>query len=616
VSGRPEPPRIGARRPVRNPSGRRPAAVATLGASRRRLRAGLVVALALLLVLTGRLVQLQGLDSTAYAAKAQAQRMRTTVLPATRGAITDRNGNALARDAEARLVFGDPTLVGDADAAAAALAPLLGRPQEELAALLRRPGTAYVPLAHLVGIPTGRRIVALRLPGIGVMRESRRDHPGGDLAAALVGVLGQDGVARSGVEAWQDPVLRGRDGVLKEEIDLGGRAIPAGEHSETPAVDGAGIRLTIDRDLQWAAQQALQAQVTASGARGGQVVVLDPRTGEVLALASAPGFRLDAPIAAGTRLGLPAVADSYEPGSVNKVVTASAALEAGLADPLTPYTVPPSPPGLAVPGRPSPVRDAEPHGVERLTLTGVLAQSSNIGTVLLAEQLGRERLYAALRAFGLGSLTGVGFPGETPGLLPKVAAWNASQAATIPFGQGVAATGLQIASVYAAIAGGGMRATPRLLSATVAPDGTTTPVPSAPPRRVVSAATAAAVTGMLEAVTTGAGTGEKAVIPGYRIAGKTGTAQAVGANGLYEPGAFVASFVGFAPADAPRLVVSVVLDHPSRGSHFGGDIAAPVFRQVMGFALRALRIPPTGSPRPTPQLCWGSRPGGGGCPAQ
>jgi len=602
-------PRIGTRRPVRNPP-RRPGRQRPRGLpvarSAGRLRLAVVGVLGLLLVLGGRLVQLQGLESTAYASRAEAQRIRTIVLPASRGAITDRSGHTLARDLDLRLVFGDPSEAAhDAEGTAAQLAPLLGLPAQTLAAQLRTPGTAYVPLKHLVEVPIAEQIDKLRLPGIGTVRESQRAHPAGDVAAALVGLVGTDGKGLSGAEAKADDLLRGRAGTSTEERDYAGRIIPSGVHTEVPAVDGSDVRLTVDRDLQWYAQQVLARQVAAAGARGGQVVVEDVHTGEVYALASAPSLDPTKPVKDPGALAIPSLSTSYEPGSVGKVITAAAALDARVVQPTSPFVINDT---YSVPGRGSLLIDAERHGLEHLTFTGVLAKSSNIGTVQVEQRLGRTGLAAALSAFGLGQRTGTGFSAEARGLVPAVAHWNVAQETTIAFGQGMSATGMQIASVYATIANGGVRVAPQLVRGTVAPDGSVHDAAAPGSRRVVSAATAATLRAMMEQVTTKDGTAPKAAIPGVRVAGKTGTAQAV-EHGGYAPGAYVASFAGFAPAEAPRFVVSVVIDHPTTGSHFGGDIAAPVFQQVMGFALREFAVVPNGSRSPVLPLCWGDRAG-------
>jgi len=584
--------RIGARRPVRS---RRPS---TLGRSQVRLRAVVLSVTVLVALLGGRLVWLQGLQSTAYAAEAERSRLRTTVLAATRGTITDRWGHPLSQDVDARTIFADPSLIADADADAAALAPLLHVAPAALVAQMHRPGR-YAVLATGVDVPTAHQVAGLHLPGIADARTSQRQHPLGTLAAQLVGVTQAAGPGVSGVEASADALLRGRAGSLAEEVDPAGRVIPSGIRHEVAAVDGSEVKLTIDRDLQWQAQTLLEQEVAASKARGGDAIVLDPVSGDILAIASAPGF--DAaqwPHVDRGRLQLPAVSDVYEPGSVNKVITAAELLEHHVASPSTGVTVPGT---YKYPGRPGLVHDAEVHGTEHLTFTGVLAQSSNIGTDILAQELGNQQLYAGLRAFGLGTSTGSGVTGEERGIVPPVATWNPAQASTIPFGQGMAVTALQIASVYATIADGGVRVPPRIVRATTT-SGRTSWLPPRPATRVVSAQTATTLTTMLEQVLSDNGTAPKAAVAGYRVAGKTGTASGL-TDGRYD-GGYVGSFVGFAPADKPRFVVEVVIDHPTAGSHFGGDVAAPIFSQIMAFALREYAVPPTGTRAPQLRLSY------------
>jgi cell division protein FtsI (penicillin-binding protein 3) len=293
--------------------------------------------------------------------------------------------------------------------------------------------------------------------------------------------------------------------------------------------------------------------------------------------------------------GNPAVSDVFEPGSTNKVITMAAAVDAGVLTPQSPIVVPPT---LTRGG--TVFHDAETHGEENLTLAGVLAVSSNIGTILASEKVGTTRLYDYLRAFGLGQRTGIGFPGESKGLLSDPSTWSASQRYTIPFGQGISVTALQVASVYATIANGGVRVTPTLVKGIETDDGGFAPATTMTRTRVVSESTATQVEHMLEAVTTDEGTAPKAAITGYRVAGKTGTAQRVDPTcGCYR--GYTASFVGFAPADDPKLVVLVVLDNPIRG-HYGGTVAAPVFKDVMSFALETEKIPPTGTTPPVMQL--------------
>jgi cell division protein FtsI (penicillin-binding protein 3) len=289
------------------------------------------------------------------------------------------------------------------------------------------------------------------------------------------------------------------------------------------------------------------------------------------------------------------VSETYEPGSVNKVITMSAALQEGLVSPNTPFKIPPQ---LRYAG--ATFHDAEVHGTERLTLTGVLAKSSNIGTIQVARKLGADRLYSYLRAYGFGSLTGTGLPGEQDGLLPPVAAWSQTTMPTVAFGQGIGVTAMQVASVYATIANGGVRVAPNIIAGTVDGDGKHHTAARPQVRRVISAKVAHELSDMLEAVTGNEGTAPAARISGYRVAGKTGTAQR-SVGGHYS--GYTASFVGFAPADKPQLLVEVVVQNPRRG-HFGGVVAAPVFHDVMSFALQSMGIPPTGTTPPKARLTW------------
>ncbi len=548
----------------------------------------------------GRLVQLQGLDPSAYAAQAEKQRIRTVVLHAQRGDITDRNGVALATTVDARAVYADPRVLQASTkttpaAAAAALAPLLGVDAQAIRTKLES-DKRFVYLAHGLSPAAGAEVIALNLPTIGLEPERKRVYPGATLAANVVGFVGTDGKGLGGLESALDTMLAGADGTASTEIARNGRAIPDGVRDGTPAVPGATVQLTIDRDIQWAAQQAITAQVAATGAASGSVIVMDPATGEILAMATAPTFD---PGAVGATKdvdrGNRPVAEVYEPGSTSKVITMAAAIDSGALTPASPITVPPT---LTIGGRT--FHDAENHGEEHLTLAGVLAQSSNIGTILASQKVGKDRLYRYLTAFGIGQPTGLGFPGESSGILAPAAKWFGSQQYTIAFGQGVAVTSMQVASVYSTIANGGVRVTPSLVRSEVAADGTTTS-PAAPKQtRVISESTARQLASMLEAVTSDEGTAPLARIAGYRVAGKTGTAQ------RFEPACscyrgYTSSFVGFAPADAPKLVVEVVLQDP-QGNHFGGQIAAPVFRDVMSFALQSMKIAPTGTTAPALKL--------------
>jgi cell division protein FtsI (penicillin-binding protein 3) len=572
-----------------------------------RISSALFVVLLLLGILVVRLTYLQLVHSHDYGVRAERQRVTTEALFAPRGTITDRNGSALAYDVPTRTVIGDPSALthptmryaanipGTPEKAATALSPLLGLPVDVLTKKLTG-ANRYVKLATQVPLETATKISALAVPGISMVDTTQRIYPGKDLAAGALGFVDGADNGVGGIEQQWNKQLQGTPGSLLVEQSTEGAQLPFGVHKQVDAKPGTGLRLTLDRDLQYTAQAELAAEVQAAGARGGAVISMRP-TGEILALATAPSMDLSDPGAApASARGNSAVSQVYEPGSVNKVITAAAAIETGTATPDTPITVPPS---IHVAGQD--FVDAEAHGTERLTFTGVLAQSSNIGTIEVAQKLGNQTLYDYLRKFGLGSTTGSGLPGESPGILAPVQKWSGTQAATIPFGQGMAATVLQVAGVYATIANGGVRPVPRLVDATVAPDGTTTVLPVKPGTRVVSEQTAKTVSQMLEAVTGGSGTAPLAAIPGYQVAGKTGTAYAV-SNGRYD-GGYVASFVGFAPADAPALLTVVVLDHPTT-SHFGGDVAAPVFHAVESFGLKTLAVPPTGATLPPAKLTW------------
>jgi cell division protein FtsI (penicillin-binding protein 3) len=576
--------------------------------SNRRLRIGLIVLLAVSVLLAGRLVQLQGVEGPRYAALAQTQMLHLIPLPAQRGQILDRNGLILAESVDARDIYADPEQIQQARALAAKIpgqtAVSAQQIADQLAPLVKLPvGTLlarfaeheqFVYLARGVTPAVGDAVDKLNLPGIGVLDSTRRVYPDGSLAASVMGFVGTDGSGLAGMEYADNSLLSGTAGSWLVQTGADGRVIPDGRNVQKPARAGQSIELTIDRDIQWEAERALSAQVAATHSLSGTVIVMDPRSGEILALADEPSFDPNNPGAApAANLGDAAATDVYEPGSVNKVITMSAALQDGLDNPLTPLTVPPS---ITVAG--SVFHDAEVHGTEHLTLTGVLALSSNIGAIEVAQQLGPARLYQYLRAYGFGEPTGAGLPGEAAGILPPVSHWSGTTLPTVAFGQGIAVTALQVALVYATVANGGVRVTPSILRGVLTGNRF---VPAPPPsrRRVISTTVAHELTDMLEAVTTDLGTAPAAQIPGYRVAGKTGTANRSDGKGAYS--GYTASFVGFAPADRPQLLVEVVLQRPE-GDIYGGAVAAPVFRDVMSFALESLHIPPTGTKPPVAQI--------------
>jgi cell division protein FtsI (penicillin-binding protein 3) len=566
----------------------------------RRLHAGLLVIGFAMIVITGRLLQIQGVDSTVYAADAHAQYVHKVTLPAQRGEILDSNGTVLADTVSASDITGDPLLATTSTTTspwlmAGKLAPLLGVSWSTLASDLTGKNQ-FVYLAHQVTPQVATAVLKLDLPGVSAEATNKRVYPAGNVAANVIGFVGSDGKGLGGLEYQYQNTLAGKDGQLTVELGHNGQVIPDGVGSGDAAVPGQGIELTINRDIQWKAQQAIAAQVQATGADGGSVIVMQPRTGAILAMATTPTFDPSDPGAAPAQdRGNAALSDVFEPGSTNKVITMAAAIDSGVLTPLSPIDVPPT-----LVRADKVFHDAESHGLEHLTLAGVLAESSNIGTILASEKVGVTRLYSYLQAFGLGQPSGLNFPGESQGILDPLKSWSPSQQYTVPFGQGLAVNALQVATVYSTIADGGVRVAPSLVKGFVQPDGSLKSAAAPTQTRVVSQSTADQVESMLEAVTTDQGTAPEARIPGYRVAGKTGTAQRVDPTcGCYR--GYTASFVGFAPADNPQLVVLVVLDNPVNG-HYGGSIAAPVFKDVMSFALESEKIPPTGTTPPVMKL--------------
>nr|WP_316777810.1 penicillin-binding protein 2 [Streptomyces sasae] len=611
-------------RPVRRPSEVRPPAGAPLrlGSPRPRLRMVGLALTVVMLVFVGRLLQVQAVDASAYAAKAELNRYVVHTLAAERGGITDRNGVALAISEDAYDITADPTMfsskqlkVGDGpEQAAALLAPILGKDQATLVKLLRpkNKDLRYVRLATRQTPQVWKQIKDLKaalinkaaadgttvnvLAGVFADPSSQRVYPNGDLAAGILGWVNAEGRGGGGIEQMLDKQLTGKDGKIRY-AQSGGREVPTAGSTETPAVPGSDVELTIDRDIQWAAQNAITEQVKKSKADRGYVVVQDTRTGQILAMANSPGFDPnDLSTADSADMGNAALQDAYEPGSTAKVMSMAAVLQENVATPLTRVVVP----NRLHRGDRS-FKDDVDHDTWYLTLNGVLAKSSNIGTILAAGQLGKTQeqtnqiLYSYLRKFGIGSYTGLGFPGETRGILAAPGKWSTSQQYTIPFGQGFSINAMQAASVYSTIANGGVRVDPTLVRGTKGADGRFTPAAQPRKTRVVSEKTAKTLAEMLESVVDDEqGTGAKAAIPGYNVAGKTGTANRVDpATGRYR--GYTSSFAGFAPADNPRITVYCAIQNATSGSYFGGQICGPIYKQVMEFALKTLQIPPTGA---------------------
>lgn len=592
-------------RPVARPSSRSVAPAGPVlprlpaprpGEPRRRHRVVLGATLVLLLVVAGRLVHVQALQGPELAERAFDGRIWTVEVPGDRGDVVDADGEILAYSVERwnvvvnqqHVVQGLRTPERTAEAAEE-LAPLLGVPAAELAARMwgedeKRP---FVYLAKGVLPEVYRDVMERRIAGITGERTTERVYPAGTTAGNVLGFVGAEGTGLAGVEQVYDDVLAGTPGSETFERGAGGQRIPQGERGSVPARPGDDVHLTLVRDLQYVAQAAVDAKVAETGAQWGVAQVLDVRTGEILALADSGTVDPNDPGAtdAEDRTSR-AVWSVYEPGSTAKVVTMAAALETGVATPTSRFTVPyqyTTPNGQTF-------KDSTPHPDLRLTLAGVLAQSSNTGTVMIGEQVPRQVRHDFLRAFGFGEPTGIGLPGESGGILADADDWDGRSQYAVLFGQAVSSTTLQNSQVFATIANGGVRVQPHLVAGTSDPDGVFTPVELDEPRRVVSEETADAVLRMLESAVV-EGTGKNAQVPGYRIAGKTGTAQSFEGRGVIKN---VASFIGIAPADDPRIVVNVALYDP-KTSIYGGTVAAPVFREITAFALQHLGVPPSGT---------------------
>jgi len=555
----------------------------------------LCIGLALAL-LAGRLVQLQGLHWSSYRALAQQQMLppRPIPIPVLRGSITSSDGTVLAMTVQSDLVYADPAQIPQArrPQVAAALAGPLGMTQPAILALLDDPTSPqYVVLKQNVPAATGARVTALQQPGIAETPTYSRVYPNGDLAANLIGFADSDaagdlrGVA--GLEHEYNSLLAGRDG--SEEVAMGPtqQPIPQTEEITRAPVAAGNLQLTIQADIQWYAEQQCAAEVAATRARNCSVVVMQPRTGRILALAQYPTFSPADPPSETATTDIP-VEDVFEPGSTAKVITAAAAFEHGGQTPVSAYTVPDQ---ISVDG--FSFHDGDYHPTARYTIAGILANSLNDGMVQVVQHVSPQLQDRYLRAFGLGEPTGLNLPGESPGILPPPADWSGETRYTLSFGQGLAVNAVQMASVYATIANGGVRVQPSVVAGTTDGDGTFTPAPAPRRTRVLQPKTARELLEILQQVPgVDAGGGEPwGVIPGYSIAAKTGTAQeaAPGKSCLCDYGS---SYIGIAPDTDPQLVVAVNVQDPRKGGYFGDQVAGPVFYHVVKFALQTQRIPP------------------------
>jgi len=508
------------------------------------------------------------------------QHSQRVSVPAVRGAITDRHGVDLALSQPADDVAVTPYLISDPAAAARRLAPLLGRSSEQLLGLLAQ-RSGFVYLGRHVPDARVQDILRLQLPGIQTTPVTSRVYPRGLLGSQVLGLVGVDGRGLSGLEYSRDRELRGSAGQRQIVNDAIGQ--PISIKDSMAAVPGQAIRLTIDAILQQRVEDVLGAVGRAYQPKDATAIVMNPTTGEVLAMANWPRVNANNPAGApATALENRAVGFDYEPGSTFKVVTVAGALEDGLVTPQTSFDLPPQ---IQVADRT--IHDAESRGEQTMTTGDILARSSNVGAVTIGERLGRVRFDAWVRRFGFGQPTGADLPGEESGAVLPVGHYSGSSMGNLPIGQGELVTPLQMATAYAAIANGGVLRPPHMVQSV---GGHATPVPAG--RRVISSTTAAQLRDMLRGVLAPGGTASEVSIPGYELAGKTGTANKVDpATGQYSNSRFVASFVGFAPATHPKLLTAVMVDEPST-TYYGGVVAAPAFGQIMGFALPYLQIPP------------------------
>jgi cell division protein FtsI (penicillin-binding protein 3) len=548
-----------------------------------------------------RLVQVQALQAGDYRERAANEMEKVKTLQAPRGDITDINGVAFARSVAATSIVVDQTQITDPAKVAAFVAPILGMKVEEVQQSLTgtrkwnmvarnaKPATWLALSSALDRYNSQFKAMSPdRIIGFSPERSYVREYPSGSLIASLIGFVNHDGVGATGLESSLNSKIKGIDG--KYSYANGFKAeIPGSQSEIIPAQSGTSIRLTIDRDIQWVASKAIADVVKSTRALSGTVIVMDPKTGHILAHATAPTFDPNDT----TKVSLiamrnPSVLDVYEPGSTGKVMTIAAAMEEKKITPETVLTVPDKlKRSIKV------FKDHEPHPTQRLTTAGILAVSSNTGSIKIGEMISNDKLYDYLTKFGIGSKTGSGLPGESRGLLPKVADWSGTTAPTVAFGQGYSVTAMQATSVFATIANNGVRVSPTVIAGTSDSSGNYTPTDTRESVRVISPETAAQMRLMMESVVSAQGTAPSAAIPGYRVAGKTGTAQRRDDTcGCYR--GYTASFIGFAPADKPAYVISVTIQDP-KGMHWGGYLGGPVFKKVMSFVLQSKGIAPTGT---------------------
>ncbi|MGH2832555.1 MAG: peptidoglycan D,D-transpeptidase FtsI family protein [Solirubrobacteraceae bacterium] len=549
--------------------------------AQRRIGALFGLFFLLLAMAAARTLYLGALRGASLRQDGREQQLQYVQVPAQRGAITDRNGVDLAISEPVQDISADPLMLHEPLAAAQQLAPLLGVPLDTLLNELSK-RTGFVYLARSLSSARAKKILALKIPGVSASGVMHRVYPRGALAAQVLGALGTEGNGLSGLEYSANKLLHGSAGSRRVVNDALGQPISISTvHQEIP---GATLQLTLDSDIQQRTEDVLGAVGRVFHPKDATAIVMDPRSGSILAMASWPQLNLNDPSSINPEtLENRAVSFDYEPGSTFKVVAVSGALQSGLINPETSFNVPDQ---IQVANRV--IHDDAEHPEETLTVGQILAQSSNVGEIKIGALDGPDRFNEWVHHFGFGARSGTGLPGEELGQLLKPREYSGSSMGNLPIGQGELVTPIQMASAYAAIANGGVLRPPRIINQIAGK-----PVPQAPGRRILSSTTAAQIRQMLRGVLAPGGTASEVRVPGYQLAGKTGTASKIDRQtGEYSETAYVASFVGFAPASDPKLLCAVIVDEPQYGSIYGGTVAAPAFSQIMSFALPYLGITP------------------------
>jgi cell division protein FtsI (penicillin-binding protein 3) len=530
------------------------------------------------LIIVGRAFWLQGVQGAQLASEAVSQQTETVMVPGLRGSLLDRRGNELAASEDAATIYATPYQVKDPPRVAAQLAPILELGKGEiLRNLTAESGFSY--LAHKVSLEAAAKVEKLKIEGIGELPDSRRTYPQGEMAGQVIGSVGSENQGLTGLEAGEESVLRGSDGERRIVRDALGDPIKLETVKE--ASNGENVQLTLDPLIQEKTERVLAEVGETYAPQGATAIVVDPRSSQILAMANWPPVDPN-DLAGATPEDLmnKATGLNYEPGSTFKAFTVSAALEEKLVTPTTEFTLPPT---IQVADRT--IKDAEERGTENFTVAQILAKSSNVGAVTIGLEIGAEKFSKWIDRFGFGRKTGVQFPGEESGIVPKLSEYSGSTMGNLPMGQGVAVTPMQMVAGYTAIANGGILRPPQLIERVGENE-----VHEPKGHRVIAPTVAAQVREMLEGVLAPGGTASEVSVPGYTLAGKTGTAQ-VAEDGGYSKTKYVASFIGFAPAQDPKLLAAVIVNQP-QGDIYGGSVAAPAFGKIAAFALPYLGVAP------------------------